>query len=262
VNSLVSTTFKKSIRFFEQLLYPLKCLKCGAYIDPDMVVTKTLETCFCDECMESGFHPIDSPFCTKCGVKFHNSFDENHICEACLKTPLKIGRARAAAEYTGIIKDAIPAFKYNSKLSLAKVFEQLLFETFIKHYAKQKIDIIMPIPLHKKKLKERGFNQAFFLIRNFKKLYAQNFKKSCLIKIDISSLVRIKRTQPQTGFDIQQRKKNLANAFKVVNENAIKNKNILLIDDVLTTGTTCNEAAQKLLKHGAKKVDALVLART
>jgi ComF family protein len=253
---------KNSIRFFEQLLYPLKCLKCGAYIDPDMVEAKTLATCFCDQCMKAGFHSIDTPFCTKCGVKFHNSFDENHICEACLKTPLKFGQARAAAEYKGIIKDAIPAFKYHSKLCLAKVFEQLIFQTFLKHYAGQKIDLIMPIPLHKKKLKERGFNQAFFLIRNFKKLYEQNFKKSCSIKTDISSLVRIKKTQPQTGFDIEQRKNNLENAFMVVNEKAIENKNILLIDDVLTTGTTCNEATEKLLKHGAKKVDALVLART
>ncbi|MBC8439505.1 MAG: ComF family protein [Deltaproteobacteria bacterium] len=256
------SALKKTIRLFEQLLYPLKCLKCGVYIDPDMVEPHTMDACFCDHCMALGFYPMDSPFCTKCGVKFHKSFNENHMCESCLKTPLKLDRVRAALEYKGIIKDAIPLFKYHSKLSIAKVFERLLFETFLCHYANTRIDLIMPVPLHKKKLRERGFNQAFLLIRNFVKLYQQTFEQSPLWKIDTISLARIKMTQPQTGFDIDQRKANLKNAFKVINHKAIDNKHILLIDDVFTTGATCNEAARVLLKYGANKVDALVLART
>ncbi|MBU2627169.1 MAG: hypothetical protein KKE61_01000, partial [Proteobacteria bacterium] len=106
------SALKKSIRIFEQLLYPLKCLKCGVYIDPDVVEPLTMATCFCDPCMTAGFYPIDSPFCTKCGVRFHKSFNENHVCEACLKTPLMLGKVRAVAEYKGITKDAIQLFKY------------------------------------------------------------------------------------------------------------------------------------------------------
>ncbi|WP_299981329.1 ComF family protein [Desulfobacula sp.] len=253
---------KNYIRVFEQLLYPLKCLKCGVYIDPDTVKPHTMEACFCDHCMEPGFYPIDTPFCIKCGVQFYNNFSENHVCEVCLKTPLTLDRVRAAAEYKGIIKDAIPLFKYHSKLSVTKVFEHLLFQTFLRHYAISRIDLIMPVPLHKKKLRERGFNQAFLLIRNFVKRYQQVFEQSPLWEIDTIALARIKKTQPQTGFDIEQRKSNLKNAFKVVNQKTIENKHILLIDDVFTTGATCNEAARVLLKHGAKKVDALVLART
>ncbi len=255
------SALKKTIRLFEQLLYPIKCLKCGVYIDPDMITPHTMEACFCDHCMASGFYSIDSPFCTKCGVKFHKSFNENHMCEACLKKPLTLDRVRAALEYKGIIKDAIPLFKYHSKLSIAKVFENILFDTFLHHYAESGIDIIMPIPLHKKKLRKRGFNQAFLLIRNFVKHYQQAFDQPPSWEIDTISLARIKITQPQTGFDIDQRKANLKNAFKVVNQKIIDNKHILLIDDVFTTGATCNEAARVLLKHGAKKVDALVLAR-
>ncbi len=254
--------FKKTISLFEQLLYPLKCLNCGVYIDPDVVQPNTMEACFCDLCMELGFHPIETPYCIKCGVKFQTGFNENHACESCLTTPLKLDRVRAALEYKGIIKNAIPLFKYHSKLSMAKVFERLLFETFLHHYARSKIDLIMPVPLHKKKLRERGFNQAYLLIRNFVKLYQQSFNQPPSWKIDTISLARIKRTQPQTGFDIEMRKANLKNAFKVVNQKIIYNKHILLIDDVFTTGATCNEAATVLLKHGAKKVDALVLART
>ncbi len=145
---------------------------------------------------------------------------------------------------------------------MAKVFERLLFETFLHQYARSKIDLIMPVPLHKKKLRERGFNQAYLLIRNFVKLYQYSFDQPPSWEIDTISLARIKRTQPQTGFDIEKRKANLKNAFKVVKKKIIYDKHILLIDDVFTTGATCNEAARVLLKHGAKKVDALVLART
>ena len=255
------STLKNSIRLFEQLLYPLKCLKCGVYIDPDTVDPHSVEACFCDSCIGTGLYPVDTPFCTQCGVKLHQGVNENHVCETCLKSPLNLGRVRAAVEYKGIIKEAIPLFKYHSKLSLAKVFERLLFETFLRQYSTCRIDLIMPVPLHRKKLKKRGFNQAFFLVRNFAKLYQQSFEQPPLWKIDMVSLARIKETQPQTGFDVEQRKMNLKNAFKVVRQKAIDHKNILLIDDVFTTGATCNEAAIELLEHGAQKVDALVLAR-
>jgi len=184
------------------------------------------------------------------------------MCETCLKKPLHLGRVRAALEYKGIIKDAIPLFKYHSKLSLAKVFERLLFQSFLRYFESCLIDLIMPIPLHKKKLRKRGFNQAFFLIRNFVKLYQKTFEKKPFWRIDTRSLVRRKNTDSQTGFDIDQRNSNLKNAFAVVNPEAIEKKHILLIDDVFTTGATCNEAAKTLLKQGAADVDALVLART
>jgi len=92
-------------------------------------------------------------------------------------------------------------------------------------------------------------------------LYRHRFEQLPPWKIDIESLARTKKTQPQTGFNIEERKRNLKNAFSVILKQRIKNKSILLIDDVFTTGATCDEAAGALLKQGAKKVNALVLAR-
>ena len=257
---------KKSIKAVEQFIYPLKCLKCGRYIDPDSIEPGTMETCFCDICIKAGLYYIKSPYCIKCGVQFHSfsnqDLNENHLCQTCIKTPLKVGKVRALVEYKGIIKEAIPFYKYSSKLALAKVFELLLFQTFLKYFEKSNIDLLIPIPLYKTKLKERGFNQSFLMIRNFVKLYQLHFKTKPLWEIDTNCFVRSKKTKPQTGFDIEQRKQNLKKAFKVIAPGTIKNKNILLIDDVFTTGATCNEAALELLKNGADRVDVLVLART
>lgn len=245
----------------EQLFYPPKCMKCGVYMDTTVQSSATIETCFCDQCLSCGFSLIDKPYCKKCGFKFVQGSSDNHVCQACLKTPLTLGKVRAAALYQGVLKDAIHLFKYQSQLSVAKVFEDLMFQTYEQHFFKDPIDVIMPIPLHKKRLKDRGFNQAFILIRNFKKKYERKWGKQPHWQMDTQSLFRTKKTSPQTGFDIDQRKKNLKGAFAVINEKHIENKHILLIDDVFTTGATCNEAAVQLLKHNALKVDALVLAR-
>ncbi|MFH2060750.1 MAG: ComF family protein [Pseudomonadota bacterium] len=261
VKQSIACVIKTSAHHLKELLYPMKCLKCGIYMEPSQVVPKTLETCFCDHCMSAGFYPIEQPYCSKCGIQLPKSHIDNHVCGICLKTPLNLEKIRATAEYKGIIKEAIPLFKYHSKLSLAKVFEALLFETLLIHFAKDRIDLIIPIPLHRAKLRHRGFNQAFMLARNFKKQFCRHFGSPPAWDIDIHAIDRQKDTDPQTGFDIDQRRNNLKNAFCVAEPERIKDRSILLVDDVLTTGSTCNEAAGLLLRKGAKKVQALVLAR-
>ncbi len=258
----------------EQLLYPPKCVNCGAYLEIPPSQDYSLEACFCNQCAAAGFFPINKPYCTQCGLQLprpilknnknrdNQATCENHVCESCLKTHLKLGKVRASGQYQGILKDGIHLFKYQSKLSLAKAFEHMMFKTFERHFEKQDINIIMPVPLHKKRLISRGFNQAFILVRNFNRHYKQKFGQPPSWQIDARVLVRSKKTAPQTGFDITQRKNNLKGAFRVKNRKAVENQHILLVDDVFTTGATCNEAAKELLKNGASKVDALVLART
>jgi len=249
------------VRMMVSLLFPKKCLKCGVYMEEDEHPPQTLGACFCGHCMKEGVYPVIPPFCISCGIRFHNSFNDNHVCGSCLKTPLELGQVRATAEYKGIVKDGIQLLKYHSKPAVAKTLEHLMFQTFLDYYANLPIDLIIPMPLHRTKMRKRGFNQAYYLSRNFKKLYRLTFHCLPDWDMDMDSLVRIKKTLPQTGFDIEERKKNLKNAFKIVQESRIRGKYILLIDDVFTTGATCNEAAKELLRHGAARVDALVLAR-
>ncbi len=260
---------------FQALVFPCQCLKCRAYIDVN--IPHSLSACFCDTCLPCdplGFRP---PFCPRCGHLFDQLSDpildltsglitdrengNNHLCETCLITPPSVNQVRAAFQYQGIIREAIPLFKYQSKLFLARVFETYMFDAFNRFFDRSSIDLILPIPLHRKKMKQRGFNQSFFLIRNFKKHYKLVCGKTPPWQIDTGALRRVKFTRPQTGFDIQQRKANLKGAFCIKKKKFIPGKNILLVDDVYTTGATCGEAARLLLDAGANKVDVLVLAR-
>jgi len=190
---------------------------------------------------------------------------KNHLCETCLTTPPLVNQVRAAFQYQGIIREAIPLFKYQSKLCLARVFETHLFDAFNRFFGSSSIDLIVPIPPRSKIMKHRGFNQSFLLIRNFNRQYQSVYGENPPWQIDPGVLRRVKITRPQTGFNVQQRKANLKGAFclgkKRGKKRPIAGKNILLVDDVYTSGATCGEAAKLLLNAGANKVDVLVLAR-
>lgn len=260
----IANNFIKTIR---QVLFPGHCLKCKAIISPlapDNVkgASCRFEDTFCPDCRGSGVKVIQAPMCTFCGSPFDNQNARNHVCESCLTYPLKLNKVRAHSRYDGILKEAIHLFKYQSELSLAKAFEKMVSEVFKGEYLSQPPDIIMPVPLHKTRLKKRGFNQAYILVRHLDQWFEKTHGKRSPWRLDTRTLVRNRKTMPQTGLDIEQRRKNLKNAFEVKNRAVIKDKYVLLIDDVFTTGATCNEAARQLISGGAVKVDALVIART
>lgn len=251
-------TSKHILRGFSELLFPDKCAKCGRYIDKGPVAS--LSDHFCRKCAKQGWGPLEPPWCKLCGLPLPKISGAN-VCEACLRKPLRLGKIRAAAEYKGLMREAIHLFKYHSKLSLAKSLEEMIRNVYESHFASMNYDLLIPMPLHKKRLRQRGFNQAYILIRNLEKSVRVSTGSPPEWHVCLQGLVRSKKTAPQTGYNAAQRRRNLKNAFRVKDKKAIENRRILLVDDVITTGTTCNEAAKELLKNGAERVDAMVLAR-
>ncbi len=252
--------FFQAFVYTSYLLFPLKCLKCQQIIHRNSQICQfdnkshieLFKNYFCSECIKPGYEPFEPPFCEQCGKKFDHKYNKNHLCEVCLITSGNIGKVRAGARYLGIVKESIKLFKYKKKLALAKPLGKIIFSGFTEYFDSSDVDMIIPVPLHASKLRQRGFNQVFLAIKD-------NFSKD---KIDLSVLKRVKKTEPQTLFSGEKRKENVKNAFKVIAPDKIKNKRMLLVDDVYTTGATASEAARKLIEAGALTVDVLVIAMT
>lgn len=153
--------------------------------------------------------------------------------------------------YEDPVKEVIHRFKYQGNTACLPSFGRMA-RNMPELAAMADADWIVPVPLHPKRLRERGFNQALLLARAF-------FPKDRRIAHDL--LVRTRLTEPQTNFNGNARRRNLKNAFGVVSPHHLHGKKILLIDDVFTTGTTVNECARVLKKNGAAEVMVLTLAR-
>ncbi len=278
----IGKLFALFFKVFIDAIFPGKCLVCRAFIqnsnrDTDlsgaafkelspggeheksffhMLMTPFL----CRACSDS-FSPVRPPVCLKCGIMFHSRAGEDHVCQECLLFPMEYGIARASGVYDGIFRDLVHKFKYKGKTGLAKPLGLLLLKTFLTYWEKQEIDLIVPVPLHIKRFRKRGFNQAFLLIRDWGALSnVMNVEIPCM-EIDTQILKRSKKTAPQIGLGRGARQKNLKDAFSIDEPGKIAGKRILLVDDVLTTGTTANECSKVLLRKGALRVDVLTLAR-
>lgn len=223
---------------FERVMYPFLCTAC------------------CND-----YLPVESPVCSSCGDVFKSREGEDHLCQKCIEHPKRFGKARAIFFYSQAVMEVIHSFKYKGKIQVAASLELLLFSVLLRHWKLRDFDIVIPVPLHIKRFRARGFNQAYFLIRNLKEL-AERFKvESGRIEIGKDVIERTVWTQPQTGLGKEERIKNIKGAFTVKDFSKVKAKRILLVDDVYTTGATVDECAKVLIKNGAKSVDVLTLAR-
>lgn len=271
-------------RALREAVWPSKCLVCGSFFQPAMYKSRNVPVkIFNDESIlaynkksafyklmlpflcpacSTDFVPAESPFCSICGIMFKSRIGDDHVCGECIKSPKKFRMARAVAVYEGTLMKTIQRLKYKGKIQLARPLGMFLFFVFIKYWNnKNRIDLIVPVPLHIKRFRKRGFNQAYLLIREwFSYADALNVELS-YSKIEKNVLIRNKKTESQTGLDRKQRKANIKNAFSIGDSSKISGKSILLIDDVYTTGATVNECTKVLLNEGAKSVDVLTLAR-
>lgn len=238
------------------MLFPPRCPVCGVLggVPPAESNTWFHEPArlFCQACGE-GFAPIVQPYCSQCGLPFISKEGPGHTCSECLVEERFFEKARAFGIYNATLLKAIHQFKYGKKLSLARPLAGLLRHTFYQFWATEDIDLIVPVPLHIARLRQRGFNQAYLLITRWAK--QEGFL------CDGVSLWRRRRTEPQTGLSRKDRRKNMARAFAVRRPEVVREKRVLLVDDVFTTGATVNACACVLMDAGAARVDVLTLAR-
>jgi len=204
---------------------------------------------------------VESPICSTCGVVFESREGEDHNCGECLNAPKRFKIARSAGVYNKVLMAAIHCLKYKEKIQLARPLGVLLFMAFCRYWNKENINLIVPVPLHKRKFISRGFNTSFLFVKEWGFITKALDGSLPVIPVAEDVLVRKKWTEPQTGLGRKERLKNIKNAFGVRDSSKIEGKKILLVDDVYTTGATANECAKTLLRAGAVRVDVLTLAR-
>lgn len=231
--------------YFLDLLYPsgYKCIFCGDEIFNDN------QYLTCCNCLKE-LHRIEKP-CEKCGNALHEN-DLAKVCNSCKGKNLYFEQAIAPFEYKDKISTAVQNLKFSNAKYLAKPLAKFLDAEIPK--LKYKPEIIIPVPMHKNKKKIRGYNQC--------ELLAKELSKFSNIETSFDVLYKIKDTKEQVKLDFNERQNNLENCFVIKNKAKIKDKVVLLIDDVYTTGATVRNCARKLLEGSARKVVVLTIAHT
>lgn len=226
--------------------FPPKCPLCGENQEslPDERP--------CPACL-SQIKFFSSPRCPRCGISFHSASESDHLCSECLTEQRYFTKARAICQYDGLIVEAISRFKYGGVTRLARPLASLMAEYRDPEFLLPDFDLILPVPLHPGRLRQRGFNQSLLLARYFGRKHS--------IPLEFTALRRARPTQPQTRLSGSERQTNVRGAFEVRKPEVVAEKRILLIDDVFTTGATVRECAKVLLASRAKRVDVLTLAR-
>jgi len=229
------------------LVYPPHCLICKKHL-PTLSSTNTL----CLHCQDSLVYNTP-PFCPKCSRHLENI--QLPRCRQCTKTSPQYDFAWAACLYKDPLKHLIYQFKYNQKAYLSKSFAQYIANFVeIYHLDIKQFDIIVSVPLFPSRLRERGYNQS--------QLLAERIALKYHISHSSKNLVRTRNTKHQTFLTEKERWTNIGGAFRIINSADISGKNILIIDDLLTTGATASEAAGILKNAGAQTVGILTLAIT
>ena len=226
------------------LLLPPVCIACRARIGSHGLL--------CGACFAS-IDFIAPPICARLGVPLPYDAGEGALSAAAIATPPVYDRARAAARYSQTMRELIQSFKYRDRQEGLPLFGRWLSRAGAELFADA--DLIVPVPLYPARLWWRRFNQSAMLAHAVGRLTG--------IGVDCFVLKRVKRTASQVGLSADQRRRNVAGAFKVDRERAarVKGKKVVVIDDVITTGATAEACARALKRARAARVDVLALAR-
>ncbi len=202
----------------------------------------------CRACTES-FLPVDAAVtCPTCGRRVGKAIQ----CGGCLARPEQFEQALFGFHFQGAVREAIHAFKFQGRKDVGRTLVGML-EGKLKEVAPA-IDVIVPLPLTEKRLRERGFNQSYIISEEASKITGK--------PIDYRTLVKSRSTEDQITLSRKERKENIRGAFTVKDRTAVRAKKVLLVDDLYTTGSTAREACRTLLRAKAKSVFFFALART
>jgi len=243
VNKIASACHKAVVRPVLDLLYPPCCHLCKSS-SPASVL--------CSDCLEQVSF-LTSPLCKICGQPFGpQTVQEDHHCGSCLEKRPPFDFARSIVRYETPVTTLLHRLKYQGDTNTIGPLKEII-TMGRQHCSVKDSDIIVPVPLHRSRLRQRGINQSLVLAQ----LAFTGYKE----KIVANLLVRVKNTLPQTGLTGSERRKNLKGAFSITAPGRIQDRQIWLVDDVYTTGTTVSECSEILKKKGAKAVNVWTFAR-
>ncbi|HMG87427.1 MAG TPA: ComF family protein [Terracidiphilus sp.] len=239
-------------------LLPAPCALCGSPL-PQLSSAPICDACWTEIPIHGG------PVCERCGDSLDQppveGIASSQCCRACRLAPPSFVRAVSFGTYEGRMRSAIHALKYDRIHPAARRLGSMLAAAI----AQLSLDVpdgllVVPVPLHRTKHRERGFNQA----RALAKSAIDALHKShpgWHLTLAPATLMRLRSTESQAGLTPRQRRQNVRGAFKVSDPSAVQGNNILLVDDILTTGATARAAAQSLVRAGAASVYVATLAR-
>ncbi len=229
------------IKKLPELLYPQRCLLCGAPGADDRDLCR-----LCAKSLPYNDHP-----CSICALPLPAKAPVGSVCGRCSQNRPAFDRCYAALEYDHLTGPLISRLKFNHRLNHARLLSELLCDYLERHQAPLP-DLFLPVPLHRQRLRERGYNQALEIGRHV----GRHFD----IPVSAALCSRVRATSAQTGLQRKERRKNLRRAFRL--NSPVKGMTISLLDDVVTTGATVSELAKLLKKEGASRVDVWAVART
>ena len=233
--------FKAIGNFLLDVIFPIKCLDCGWE-------GKWL----CQRCLDK-IKMKDEQVCPRCFKKG----TQGAFCEKCQITSKLTGIMVAATYEDKLLQKSVHYLKYKYVQGLAQPLAGVLEQSFDKwregHRGNSSEIVLLPVPLHKKRQRSRGFNQTFLL--------AKNLGNKLQIKVDNKALSRVKNTSSQTKHNLLKRRKNIKNAFALISATELAGKTVFIIDDVCTTSATLEECAKEIDKAEPREIWGMVLAR-